>query len=69
MAGAPLVASIVQQFHLPVNIIAGHLDHIRTTAFGQLVVSFPYVESVYENVIKYLEMRQVSTELLGYIDV
>lgn len=68
VANAPIIASLVEQFHLPINIIAGHLDHVRTTAFGQLIISFPYVQSVYENVIKYLELRQVATELLGYVD-
>ncbi len=69
VASVPVIASLVEQFHLPVNIIAGHLDHIRTTAFGQLIVSFPFVQNVYDEVVKYLDHRQVATELLGYRDV
>ena len=67
VAKEPIIAALVEQFHLPVNIIAGHLDHIRETAFGQLIISFPYVPSVMKNVQDYLKMRQVSVELLGYI--
>lgn len=67
VAKEPIIAALVEQFHLPVNIIAGHLDHIRETAFGQLIISFPHVPSVLSNVEEYLRMRQVSVELLGYV--
>ncbi len=67
VAKEPIIASLVEQFHLPVNIIAGHLDHIRETAFGQLMISFPYVPSVLVNVKEYLRMRQVAVELVGYL--
>lgn len=66
VAGEPIIASLVEQFNLPINIIAGHLDHVRTTAFGQLIVSFPYVKAIYDDVLIYLSRRQVATELLGY---
>lgn len=69
VASVPIIASLVEQFHVPVNIIAGHMDHVRTTAFGQLIVSFPYVQNIYDEVVKYLDHRQVATELLGYMDV
>lgn len=67
VAREPLIASLVEKFHVPINIIAGHLDHIREIAFGRLIVSFPCEGKNLENVQEFLLERQVLVELLGYV--
>ncbi|WP_269747291.1 methionine ABC transporter ATP-binding protein [Candidatus Nucleicultrix amoebiphila] len=65
-AQKPIVATLIEQYDVPVNIIAGNLDHIRALAFGVLVIAMPYHEQKLKNVQNYLKSNNVSVEVLGY---
>lgn len=67
VARAPIIASLVEYFHIPVNIIAGHLDHVREIAFGQLIVSFPYDATLFPAIKEYLQSHHVAVHLMGYL--
>ena len=71
-AHQPLIASVIENFHVPVNIIAGNLDHVREISFGSLIVSLPSTTASPENplldqILKYFSDNSVSAEILGYI--
>lgn len=66
-ARKPVITSIIETFHVPVNIIAGSLDHIREVAFGHLIVTIPYSTDVVPKVLAFFEEHGVSAELLGYL--
>lgn len=67
IAKEPIIANLVETCHIPVNIIAGHLDHIRQTAFGQLTLTFDYTPERHALIQDFLKQRHVTTQWLGYL--
>jgi D-methionine transport system ATP-binding protein len=71
-AHQPVVASMIEKFKIPVNIIAGNIDHVRETAFGSLVVTLPCRASsksrpVLAQIQAHFHKNHVSSEILGFI--
>ena len=67
IAKEPIIATLVETCHVPVNIIAGHLDHIRQTAFGQLTLTFAHTPERRALIQHFLEKNHVTTQWLGYL--
>lgn len=63
----PLIANLIQEWKIPINIISGSLDHIGKATFGHLVVSLKHQAESTEKIIKYLTEHQVGVEKAGYI--
>ncbi len=63
----PLIANLIQEWKIPINIISGNLDHIGKATFGHLVVSLKHQGESTEKIIKYLTDHQVGVEKAGYI--
>ncbi|MBY0463210.1 MAG: ATP-binding cassette domain-containing protein, partial [Alphaproteobacteria bacterium] len=63
----PLIANLIQEWKIPINIISGSLDHIGKATFGHLVVSLKHHAESTEKIIKYLTDHQVGVEKAGYI--
>lgn len=66
-AQAPIISSLVKTYDIPINILLGNLDHIRETAFGFLIISIPFNALKIKDMMKDLERRTVSVEILGYL--
>lgn len=66
-AQLPLISILSREFTLDLNIIAGHLDHIREKAYGTLLISFDYESSTTERVLDFFKLHQVYAETLGYL--
>lgn len=66
-ANRPLIADLVGQQGVPANIIAGHMDHVRETAFGSLIISVPVSENRLEKTLAYFAQCHVGTQILGYL--
>jgi D-methionine transport system ATP-binding protein len=66
-AHQPIIASLIEEFHIPVNIIAGSLDHVREVAFGSLVVTLPGQDPLLSEVLKHFQAHHVAAEILGFI--
>lgn len=66
-AGAPVISSLVKTYDIPINILFGSLDHIRETAFGSLIISIDFEPIILKNIMKDLDQRHVSSEILGYL--
>lgn len=67
-AGKPVIASLIQEFGVLANIIAGSLDHIRETAFGSLIITIPYNPENFASICQYLADHHVAPDILGYLD-
>lgn len=67
VAEDPIISSLVKKYDVPINIVAGNLDHIRETAFGCLIVEIPYEISIIDQIVTELDQRDVSAEILGYL--
>lgn len=67
VANTPVLSTLMKTYEVPINILVGHLDHIRETAFGSLVISVPFESKTLKKLVKSLEDKNVATEILGYI--
>jgi D-methionine transport system ATP-binding protein len=65
-ANQPIIADLVGKLGIPVNIIAGHLDHVRRTAFGNLIISVPLSDGALQRTLDYCAGCHVGTHILGY---
>lgn len=66
-AQKPLISILSREFTLDLNIIAGHLDHVRERAYGSLIVSFEYKPQMSDRVIDFFKLHNVFAEILGYL--
>jgi D-methionine transport system ATP-binding protein len=66
-AHQPVIAALIEEFHIPVNIIAGNLDHVREVAFGSLVITLPGQDPLLSEVLRHFQLHHVTAEILGFI--
>lgn len=64
---SPVIAEIIRQYDIPINIIAGSMDHLRASVFGTLLISTPYQETTQKLIMAYLAQHGISCEVLGYL--
>ncbi len=62
-----IISEMIKIFDMSINIIAGHLDHIRDATLGNLLITFKYEPKLLSKVISYLEKHQIRLELLCYL--
>lgn len=67
-AGKPVIASLIQEFGVLANIIAGSLDHFREMAFGSLIITIPYHVENFASICQYLTNHHVAPDILGYLE-
>ena len=64
----PVIADMVLEFKIPVNIIYADTKNIDGKAFGQIVIQVPQQESLRENMLRYLQRRGLTVEeVSGYV--
>lgn len=68
----PAIASIIQKFNVPINIIAGSLGHVREVTFGSMIVTMPThglpkEDPLLSEVLTYFNTHHIAAEILGYI--
>jgi D-methionine transport system ATP-binding protein len=64
----PVIADMVLEFKIPVNIIYADTKNIDGKAFGQIVIQVPQQESLRENMLRYLQRRGLTVEeVTGYV--
>ena len=62
-----IISEMIKVFDISINIISGHLDHIRDATLGNLMITFKYDSKLLAKIITYFEEHQISFELLGYL--
>jgi len=60
------IATVIQQFNLSFNIIQAHLEVIQTNTLGIMIVEIIGDEDEIENAKRYLELKKLHVEVLGY---
>jgi D-methionine transport system ATP-binding protein len=67
VAQRPLITDLIREEGVSVNILAGHLDHLREKAFGDLLVAIPNKDHQMATALAYFEEHGVSAEIMGYL--
>lgn len=62
-----VVAELMRERHIPLNIAGGTLDPLGDSLCGTLIVTLPYDTSVIERTKEYLTSKQVHATFLGYL--
>ncbi|MDR3075664.1 MAG: ATP-binding cassette domain-containing protein, partial [Synergistaceae bacterium] len=65
VAATPIVSDIAREFDVDVNILAAHIDNIRSTPFGTLIMQLSGEEK--EGVIEFLMDMKLRVEVKGYV--
>ena len=66
-AGEPVLSGMLRRFPVDANILYGHVDRIRDTAFGNLTVELIGESSNIEAAVTYLRERGLEVEVLQYV--
>jgi D-methionine transport system ATP-binding protein len=67
LAHRPLIADLILACNVSVSIVAGHIDHVRRTAFGNIIITVPVNNGQCEKTLAYLQGRHAGAEILGYL--
>lgn len=62
----PVLASLIRQFDVDVNIVQGNMSHTRGGAYGSLILQLDGDEKVVEEAIRYLNEKDVQTEVIDH---
>ena len=65
-AEEPFIAHVIQQFKLSVNIIQAHLETFQMHAVGIMIVEMVGNSTEVLQAIKFLETKDIHTEVIGY---
>jgi D-methionine transport system ATP-binding protein len=65
VAANPIVSDLVRKFDVDVNILAAHIDNIRSTPFGTLIMQLTGKDK--EGVIEFLMDMKLRVEVKGYV--
>ena len=65
VAANPIVSDLVRKFDVDVNILAAHIDNIRSTPFGTLIMQLSGEDK--EGVIEFLMDMKLRVEVKGYV--
>jgi D-methionine transport system ATP-binding protein len=66
-ATQPIIAQLITQFGLRVNILQGNLEYIKKHAMGVMVVAIDGKEKQRHAALQYLEKIGVNVEILGHV--
>ncbi len=62
-----IISELITSFNISVDIISGHLDHIRNETLGNLLITFKYDRSLYSKIEQFFATHNIRQELLGYL--
>jgi D-methionine transport system ATP-binding protein len=65
VAAEPIVSGLVRKFDVDVNILAAHIDHIRSTPFGTLIIQLSGDKK--EAALESLRGMEFGAEVIGYV--
>lgn len=61
----PVLAGLIRNFTVDVNIVQGNISHTHGGAYGTLILQLIGEESVIQEAINYLNEKDVRTEVIG----
>jgi D-methionine transport system ATP-binding protein len=66
-AKEPIIAELIQQFGLTLNIIQAHLETISDKAVGIMILELIGKREYIEKALLFLESKGLNVEVLGYV--
>lgn len=63
----PLVASIVEKFHIYVSVLYGNIDYIQDEPFGYLIIVIMGDMEAQAKALAYIKELPIGSEVLGYV--
>lgn len=63
----PIIAQIIQKFHIPLNILQANLEPIRNEMVGIMIVEMDAEETQVAACIDYLTARGLPVEIIGHV--
>lgn len=67
-ASEPLMAHVIQDLKLEVNILQAHLEYIKSECLGIMVVTIMAEQEQAQHGINFLLSKDLEVEVLGYVD-
>lgn len=67
LAGEPVIAQMIQQFQINLNILQANIEHIRDRIVGIMIVEADTTEEKIELAMKYLSEKGLHVEIIGYV--
>ena len=65
VAAMPIISTLARKFDVDINIMAAHVDHIRSTPFGTIIIQLSGSET--ESALEYLLDMHLKVEVIGYV--
>ncbi|MDR1471104.1 MAG: ATP-binding cassette domain-containing protein [Synergistaceae bacterium] len=65
LATRPIISDLARKFNVDINILVAHIDHIRSTPFGTLVIQLSGEEK--EAALEYMLDMKLKVEVIGYV--
>ena len=62
----PIIANLIQQQHVAVNIVQANMEYIKNQAIGTMIISLSHEHET--NAKQYLSNSGIDVEVLGYVD-
>lgn len=63
----PIIADFIRQHNIPINILAGSMDHLRETVFGTMLISASYNTATHDLMMGHFAKNGISAEIIGYL--
>ncbi|MDR1943610.1 MAG: ATP-binding cassette domain-containing protein [Synergistaceae bacterium] len=65
VAAKPIISDLVRNFDVDINILSAHIDHIRTTPYGTIIIQISGDER--ESALERLLDMNLKVEVIGYV--
>lgn len=65
IAAQPMISDIVRKFDVDINILVAHIDHIRATPYGTMIIQLSGNDR--EEALEYMLDLNLKLEVIGYV--
>ncbi len=66
-ATQPIIAQLITQFNLSVNILEAHVEYIKKHIMGVMILAIDGGKTQLDSSLAYLQQIGIQTEVLGYV--
>lgn len=67
-AAEPLVAQLMEQFHIRLNILQANIEFLKNNTLGIMVAELADAHNNLEKSLAYLRQKDVTAEVIGYVE-
>jgi D-methionine transport system ATP-binding protein len=67
-AAEPIIAELINRFHLQLNILQANLDFIQDKLLGIMLLEIQAQQTALEQAMQYLRQKGLHVEIIGYVN-